>query len=233
MVLVCDFWFLYILYSEVRILSLYFGYYSCNPSVYSGILSLSFVFLLSFLLPCYHASPVCRGHCCFFCSVIQPNHWCIAMSFVIYISNCTLAVVVFLWMFPVTFSVFVFNFEEFISLLEPKSSLHVVFVLQTRLSKVLTQASAVHRDVDTNRLWRSSVNSAGSWQWFHFLLPALHLSPNPPLRGALSLCALCVRGNDEYRQKFMYNLWLLQKKLQFSWLNTFSMWEKYLHFLWA
>lgn len=173
------------------------------------------------------------GTAVFFCSGIQPNHWCIAMSFVIYISNCTLAVVVFLWMFPVTFSVFVFNFEEFISLLEPKSSLHVVFVLQTRLSKVLTQASAVHRDVDTNRLWRSSVNSAGSWQWFHFLLPALHLSPDPLLRGALSLCALCVRGSDEYRQKFMYNLWLLQKKLQFSWLNTFSIWEKYLHFLWA
>lgn len=121
------------------------------------------------------------------------------MSFVIYISNCTLAVVVFLWMFPVTFSVFVFNFEEFISLLEPKSSLHVVFVLQTRLSKVLTQASAVHRDVDTNRLWRSSVNSAGSWQWFHFLLPALHLSPDPPLRGALSLCAPCVRGTNTDR----------------------------------
>lgn len=139
------------------------------------------------------------------------------MSFVIYISNCTwwCAVVVFLWTFPVTFSVFVFNFEEFISLLEPKSSLHVVFVLQTRLSKVLTQASPVHRDVDTNRLWRSSVNSAGSWQWFHFLLPALHLSPDPPLRGALSLCALCVRGSDEYRQKFMYNLWLLQKKCSF------------------
>lgn len=136
-------------------------------------------------------------------------------------------------MFPVTFSVFVFNFEdvtEFISLLEPKTALHVVFVLQTRLSKVLTQASAVHWDVDTNRLWRSSVNSAGSWQWFHFLLPALHLSPDPPLRGALSLCALCVRGSDEYRQKFMYNSWLLQKKLQFSWLKILSMWEKYLHF---
>lgn len=155
------------------------------------------------------------------------------MSFVIYISNCTLAVVVFLWTFPVTFSVFFFNFEDvtdFIPLLEPKSSLHVVFVLQTWLSKVLTQASAVHRDVDTNRLWRSSVNSAGSWQWFHFLLPALHLSPDTPLRGALSLC---VRGSDKYIQKFMYNSWLLQKKLQFSWLNTFSMWEKYLHFLWA
>lgn len=65
------------------------------------------------------------------------------------------------------FHVLGFDFKELYFLhavyliLEPQSS-HC-FVLQTRISKVLTQASAVHRGVETNRLWRSSVNSAGFW----------------------------------------------------------------------
>lgn len=98
--------------------------------------------------------------------------------------------------------------------LEPKFSHN--FVCWTRTSEVRTQASAVHRHVEPNRVWRSGVNPAGSWLWIPSLTDdapsatgsAAEPRCGPPWTTQMNVCVVWGSMNAQQNSSYVFVLYV-------------------------